>query len=61
MIVIAVFALVIFHPGVGFQNKFGEIKYAVTEVARGKEDISLIGTGEAAYTSTSAIEVGRIA
>jgi hypothetical protein len=48
MIVTAVYALIIFHPGVGFQNKFNEIKYqAVQEVEGGKEDISLNGTEDA--------------
>jgi hypothetical protein len=48
MIVIAVYALIAFHPGFGFQNKFNEIKYqAMAGVEGGKEEISLNGSEHA--------------
>lgn len=49
MIVIAVFVLMIFHPGFGFQNKFNELKYRPVRGAEAaKENISLMAE-ETAY------------
>jgi RTA1 like protein len=43
MISIAVFALIIFHPGVGFQNQFNTLKYELVAGAESsKEAVSLI-------------------
>jgi hypothetical protein len=45
MITIAVFALVVFHPGFGFQNKFNELEseeVSGTGMAASKEAISLV-------------------
>ena len=48
MIVVAVYALIVFHPGVGFQNKFNDIKYqTVHGVESGKDEISLTGAEDA--------------
>ena len=50
MIAIAVYALIIFHPGFGFQNKFNEIKYeAVHGAESGKEEVFLNGAEDAPY------------
>lgn len=50
MIAVAVSALLVFHPGFGFQNKFNEIKYrAVDNVEGGKEDMPLTSGDEAPY------------
>ncbi|KAH8817127.1 RTA1 like protein-domain-containing protein [Xylogone sp. PMI_703] len=44
MITIAVFALILFHPGFGFQNKFNDLKYhPVPSEESGKEGVSLMG------------------
>ena len=44
MITIAVFALIAFHPGFGFQNKFNDLEYESVPSSRGasKEVISLL-------------------
>jgi hypothetical protein len=50
MVAVAVWALIIFHPGFGFQNKFNEIKYrAVAGVEGGRETISLTGGESVPY------------
>ncbi|RFU36250.1 hypothetical protein B7463_g106, partial [Scytalidium lignicola] len=49
MIIIAVFVLIFFHPGFGFQNKFNDLKYhPVPGVEAGKEGVSLMAQ-ETAY------------
>jgi hypothetical protein len=46
MITIAVFALIIFHPGFGFQNKFNNLEYesvsTIEQSGASKEGISLM-------------------
>ncbi|KAH8773953.1 RTA1 like protein-domain-containing protein [Hyaloscypha finlandica] len=46
MITIAVFALIIFHPGFGFQNKFNNLEYesvsTIEQAGASKEGISLM-------------------
>jgi hypothetical protein len=45
MITIAVFALIAFHPGFGFQNKFNTMNYQAKQGADGgKEMVSLTVT-----------------
>jgi hypothetical protein len=47
MITIAVFALIAFHPGFGFQNKFNALEYeSVPTSGASKEGISLIAVEE---------------
>lgn len=53
MIVIAVYAVTIFHPGLGFQNKFGEIFRADD----GKEEISMSGAENAPYPHQQTVSI----
>ena len=47
MITIAVFALLAFHPGFGFQNRFNDLEFeSVPTSAASKEVVSLIAAEE---------------
>lgn len=47
MITVAVFALVGFHPGFEFQNKFNSLEYEVVSASEpSKEGIQLIAVGQ---------------